>query len=152
MRLMTVSQLLLSVISKLKNTVSFRFEVPLPLRSKRQSTLGRIDPLTLKISLVILVTVCLTTVMMLVLRIWYWINWWFPHSYFPLSSSLFCLVLYWYCKLQASRRTILRTTQTPRDKESTCADSWYSMLPIYFLWQMPCQKGLKLITDFLRVL
>ena len=152
MRLMTVSQLLLSVISKLKNTVSFRFEVPLPLRSNRQSTLGRIDPFTPKISLVILVTVCLTTVMMLVLRIWYWINWWFPPSYFPLSSLLFCFVLYWYCKLQASRRTILSTTQTPRDKESTCADSRYSMLPIYFLWQMPCQKGLKLITDFLRVL
>ena len=35
---------------------------------------SRINPLTPKISLVILLTVCHTVLVMLVLRIWYWIN------------------------------------------------------------------------------
>ena len=33
-----------------------------------------VNPLTLKISLVILLTVCYTLLLMLHLRIWYWIN------------------------------------------------------------------------------
>ena len=61
MRLMNVFRLLIFVVSKLKNTVSLRSEVPLSLKSNRQNTLGRINPFTPTIALVILLTVCHTT-------------------------------------------------------------------------------------------
>ena len=57
-----------------------------------------LNPLTPKISLVILLTVCYTVLVMLVWRIWYWINLLSPNWYFSLFSSLVCLILYWYCE------------------------------------------------------
>ena len=49
------------------------------------------NPLTPGSHLVILLTVI--QLLLLVKRIWYWIN-----SYFPFISSLVCLMLCWYCK------------------------------------------------------
>ena len=57
-----------------------------------------VNPLTPKISLVILFTVCHTVLVILVWRIWYWINLYSLNWYFSLFSSLVCLILYWYCK------------------------------------------------------
>ena len=51
-----------------------------------------INPSTPKISLVILLTVCQMILIMLVWRIWYWINLVVP--YFSLFSSLVCMILY----------------------------------------------------------
>ena len=39
-----------------------------------------------------------TVLVMLVWRIWYWINLWFPNWYFSLFSSHVCLILYLYYK------------------------------------------------------
>ena len=70
-----------------------------------QRTIGAIshelpvpNPLTPKISLIILLTVCHTIHIMLVWRIWNWINPQSPDWYFPLFSSLVWLIFYWYCK------------------------------------------------------
>ena len=56
------------------------------------------NSLTPKTSLEILLTICYTVLVMLVWKIWYWINLWPPNWYFSLFSSLFCLILYWYCQ------------------------------------------------------
>ena len=53
------------------------------------------SPFTTKISLVILHTICHTLLILLVLRIYYWIMWWSPNWYFSIFSSLVCLILYW---------------------------------------------------------
>ena len=42
--------------------------------SLRQCSGSWVNPLTPMVSLVILLTVCHTILMMLVLRVWYWIN------------------------------------------------------------------------------
>ena len=52
------------------------------------------NPLTPKISSVILLTVCQTILIMLVWRIWYLINWYSHNWYFSLFSSLVCMILY----------------------------------------------------------
>ena len=62
-----------------------------------------INPLTPKISLVILLTVCHTVLVMLVWRIWDWINLKSPNWYFSLFSSLVCLILHWYCREKLCR-------------------------------------------------
>ena len=57
-----------------------------------------VNPLTPKISLVILLTICHTVLMTFVWRIWRWINSFSLNLYFSLFSSLVCLILYWYCQ------------------------------------------------------
>ena len=56
------------------------------------------NPFTPKISSVILLTVCHTILVMLVLRIWDWINLQSHNWYFSLFSTLVFLILYWYWK------------------------------------------------------
>ena len=51
------------------------------------------NPLTPKIALAILLSVCHAVLVMLVWRIWYWIIL-SPNWYFSLFLSLFCLILY----------------------------------------------------------
>ena len=60
-----------------------------------ENTGSPLNPLTPKISLVILFTICHIILMMLVQRIWYWINYEFPNWYCSLFSLLVCLILYW---------------------------------------------------------
>ena len=55
-------------------------------------------PVILKISLVILLTICHRVLVVLAWRIWYWINLLSPIWYFPIFSSLVSLILYWYRK------------------------------------------------------
>ena len=50
------------------------------------------------ISLGILVTVCHAILMTLVLRICDWINYLYPKWYFSLLSSLFCMMVFGFCK------------------------------------------------------
>ena len=50
------------------------------------------NPLTPKITLAILLTVCHTVLVMLVWRIWYWII--LSPNWYSLFLSLFCLILY----------------------------------------------------------
>ena len=57
-----------------------------------------VNPLTSKISSVILLTVFHTVLVMLVWRIWDRISRQSPNWYFSLFSSLVCLTLYGYCK------------------------------------------------------
>ena len=66
--------------------------------SKENWDFFRFNPLIPKISLVILLTVCQTILIMLVWRIWYWINLFTSDWYFSLFSSLIWLILRWYCK------------------------------------------------------
>ena len=61
-------------------------------------TVLTLNPFTPKITLAILFTVYHTVLVMLVWRIWYWINLYSLNLYFSLFSSLVCLTLYWYCK------------------------------------------------------
>ena len=62
-----------------------------------------VNPFTLKISSVILPTVCYTVLMMLVLRIWYWINLSNNHLIdIFLYSHHICRVLYWRCEEKLS--------------------------------------------------
>ena len=55
------------------------------------------NPWTPKISSAILLIVCCTVLVMLVWRIWYWINF-DPQLYFSLFAWLACSTLYWYWK------------------------------------------------------
>ena len=75
--------------------VCLRFLVIFAMR--RLGSVQSFNPFTSKISLVILLTVCHTVLVMLVWRIWFWINLYSLNFYFSLISSLVCLILYWYC-------------------------------------------------------
>ena len=57
-----------------------------------------LNPFTPKISLAILLTVCHNILIMLVWRIWYWINQLFLNLHFLLFSSLVWLISQYYCK------------------------------------------------------
>ena len=62
-----------------------------------------VNPFTLKISSVILPTVCYTVLMMLVWRIWYWINLSNNHLIdIFLYSHHICWVWYWCCEEELS--------------------------------------------------
>ena len=76
--------------------VCLRFLVISAMR--RLGSVQSFNPFTSKISLIILLTVCHTVLVMLVWRIWFWINLYSLNFYFSLISSLVCLILYWYCK------------------------------------------------------
>ena len=58
---------------------------------------SRIHSLTSKIALLIQLPVCHTVLVMLVWRIWHWMNLYSPNWYYSLFSSLICLILHWYC-------------------------------------------------------
>ena len=77
-----------------KEPIRLQDSLMCPLKKK----IGLHNPLTLKISSVILLTVCQTIYLLLGWRIWNWINQLSPNWYFSLFSSLVCLILYWLCK------------------------------------------------------
>ena len=87
----------LPVLSNTYSTISDSFSLKM-FDGFLQRANCEVNPLTPKISLVILLTVCHTVLVMFVWRIWCWINSFSLNLYFSLFSSFVCLILYWYCE------------------------------------------------------
>ena len=75
-----------------------------------RTNLKSFNPFIPKISLVILLTVYHTILLMLVWRIWYWMNYNYPNWYFPLVHHLSA----WYCIDIVRRNSLLVTHRSER--------------------------------------
>ena len=113
--------------------------------------LTRFQPFTLKISLVILLTVCHTVLVIWDWRNWERINYWFPTWYFSIFSTLLYLILYSKEKLCIGQSWLLKCGQWPssspsllnnltnkNNSQTSGKKEWeflgtYSLLPSYWL-------------------
>ena len=87
---------LVSILQWITQIISWRASII----SQNSSMLKKIivNPFTPKISSITFLTICHTILIILVWRIWYWINQKSPNRHSSLLSSLVCFILNWHCK------------------------------------------------------